>query len=147
LADARARPVMESASPTTEETAMSLLVRAFPLRGSAADLKAFVSALKNERKAEAVAFYKSHGVTHESYYLQETPMGNLVIGLTQVDDVPTASASFAQAQSGFAAWFKQQIMGLSGVNPDETPEGPPTKLIYDYSDTPEVRAHFEPPRR
>jgi hypothetical protein len=147
LADAWAGPVMESASPNTEESAMSLLVRAFPLRGSAADLKAFITALQGERKAEALAFYKSHGVKHESYYLQETPMGKLVIGLTQVEDVTTASASFAQAQTGFAAWFKQQIMALSGVNPDETPEGPPTTLIYDYSDTPEVRAHFEPPRR
>jgi len=125
---------------------MSLLVRAFPLRGSVAELKAFVSSLKNERRAEALAFYKSHGVTHESYYLQETPAGNLVIGLTQVQDVPTASASFAQAQTGFAAWFKQQIMALSGVNPDETPNGPPNELVYEYSDAPEIRAHFAPPQ-
>jgi hypothetical protein len=132
---------------TFKEESMSLLVRAFPLRASVADLQAFVSALQKERRAEALAFYRSHGVTHESYYLQETPMGNLVIGLTQVDDVPTASASFAQAQTGFAAWFKQQIMALSGVNPDETPEGPPTTLVYEYSGTPEIRAHFAAPQR
>ena len=124
---------------------MSLLVRAFPLRASPADLRSFVSALQNERKAEALAFYEEHGVTHESWYLQETPAGPLVIGLTQVTDVTTASASFAQSRTGFAAWFKEQVQALSGVDQNESPKGPPTTLVYEYSDTPDTCAHFAPP--
>ncbi|HZN48773.1 MAG TPA: hypothetical protein VFB71_14205 [Ramlibacter sp.] len=124
---------------------MSLLVRAFPLRASPADLRGFVSALQNERKAEALAFYEEHGVTHESWYLQDTPAGPLVIGLTQVRDVATATASFAQCRTGFAAWFKEQVQALSGVDQNESPKGPPTTLVYEYSDTPDTCAHFAPP--
>jgi hypothetical protein len=123
---------------------MSLLVRAFPLVGSPADLRRFVAALQDERKAEALAFYEAHGVTHESWYLQDTPNGPLVIGLTQVTDVPTASASFALAQTGFAAWFKEQVRALSGVDQNESPNGPPTTLVYEYSESPQIRAHFAP---
>ena len=123
---------------------MSLLVRAFPLRGSPADLQSFVSALQNERRAEALAFYQAHGVTHESWYLQETSNGPLVIGLTQVTDVPPAPASFALTQTGFAGWFKEQVLALSGVDQNESPNGPPTTLVYEYSDSPATRVHFAP---
>ena len=123
---------------------MSLLVRAFPLVRPPADLLEFIAALQGERKADAMAFYKEHGVTHESWYLQETAAGPLVIGLTQVTDLPTASESFARNQTGFPAWFKEQVQALSGVNQNESPNGPPTKLVYEYSDTPQTRAHFAP---
>ena len=83
-------------------------------------------------------------MTHESWYLQETPTGPLVIGLTQVTDLPTASASFAQCQTGFAAWFKKQVQALSGVDQNESPNGPPTTLVYEYSESPQIRAHFAP---
>lgn len=124
---------------------MSLLVRAFPLVGSPADLQAMIAELDGARDAQRDAFYQAHGVTHESWYLQQTPQGSLVIGLTQVRDVATASSAFAQSQEGFALWFKQQIQRLSGVDPSRMPEGPATQLVYEWSDTEATRQQFAPP--
>ena len=126
---------------------MALLVRAFPLRASTEDLRSFVSELQGALQPEVRKFYRDHGVTHESWYLQETPQGSLVIGLTQVSDVPKASMAFQKSQDQFPRWFKEQIMALSGVDPNETPEGPPTTLVYEWSDTPATRMQFAPPER
>ena len=124
---------------------MSLLVRAFPLAQPPAELQAMIAELNGPRDAQRDAFYQAHGVTHESWYLQQTPQGNLVIGLTQVRDVATASQAFAQSQESFALWFKQQIQRLSGVDPSQMPEGPPTQLVYEWSDTETTRQQFAPP--
>jgi len=127
---------------------MSLLVRAFPLVLPPAELQAVIAEMNTERDAQRRKFYAAHGVTHESWYLQ--PMGpavNLVIGLTQVADADTASRSFAESQEPFALWFKQQIQRLSGVDPSQMPEGPPTTLVYEWSDTQNTRMQFAPPQR
>lgn len=124
---------------------MSLLVRAFPLRGSTADLEQFISALKGARRQEAQAFYAAHGVTHESWYLQETEGGPWVIGLTQVDNVQESAPRFAHADSGFAAWFKDQVRQISGVDMGTQPLGPPTRLVYDWSASEPTARMFAPP--
>lgn len=124
---------------------MSLLVRAFPLQAPAAALDSFISALKGSRRAEARAFYESHGVRHESWYLQQTDNGPWIIGITQVDDVREAAPRFAAAKADFAAWFKQQILELTGVDTSATPLGPPTTLVYDWSDTEQTASVFAPP--
>lgn len=125
---------------------MALLVRAFPLKGSAADLDRFTSALKGPRRADAEAFYEGHGVTHESWYLQQTEQGPWVIGLTQVRDVAESAPRFASGDQGFVAWFKQQILDLTGVDSSTEPLGPPTKLVYDWSDCEQTAANFAPPQ-
>lgn len=125
---------------------MSLLVRAFPLVKSPAQLQAAIAELETRHDQARRAFYDAHGVTHESWYLQSTPQGDLVIGLTQVKDADESSAAFAQSQEEFALWFKNMITDMSGVDPSRTPKGPPTTLVYEWSDTPQTRAHFAPPR-
>lgn len=125
---------------------MSLLVRAFPLKATREDLANFISTVQG-RKPEVEDFYQAHGVTHESWYLQETGQGPWVIGLTQVEDVRQSAPQFQAAQSGFARWFKDQIRELSGVDPDAAPLGPPTDLVYEWSDCEATAQAFcAPPR-
>ena len=126
---------------------MPLLVRAFPLRRPVEDLQSFTAELAGPRKSDAEAFYRAHGVSHESWYLQDTPQGPLVIGLTRVDDPEHAATQFGATQQGFARWFKDQVMALSGVDQDSMPEGPPTRLVYEWHAGPETRAMFAPPQR
>jgi hypothetical protein len=121
---------------------MSLLVRAFPLKAPVSDLQKFTEVLKGERKEQLEAFYEAYGVTHESWYLQHTEQGPLVIGLTQLLDAHAAAPQYAQAQEGFARWFKDQIKALSGVDPDLAPLGPPTELVFEWSDSEETARQF-----
>lgn len=113
---------------------MSLIVRAFPVRSSVEDLKAFASALSNERRAETAAFYRRYGVVHESWHLQETPEGRWVIGITSIDDADEAAPRYAESSAEFDRWFKDQVMKVSGINPDSQPLGPPTTQVFGWSD-------------
>ena len=68
---------------------MALVVRAFPLRGSISELRAFASALAGARAADAT---------------QE-----------------------------FHVWFEDQVLGLTGIDPNEAPLGPPTTEVFSWS--------------
>ena len=113
---------------------MSMIVRAYPLRASIEDLKTFAATLSAERKAETAAFYRRFGVSHESWHLQETPHGPWLIAVSAIDDVTEAAPRYARSSAAFDTWFKQQVMTLSGVNPDQQPLGPPTTQVFTWAD-------------
>ena len=112
---------------------MSLIVRAFPLRSPLKDLQAFAAAL-TERKAEADAFYRQYGVSHESWHVQETSDGTWVIAVTAVDEVDHAAVRYAGSSEAFDRWFKSQVLALTGVDPDQQPLGPPTTQVFSWDD-------------
>ena len=114
---------------------MELIVRAFPIKSSArAELDAFIRALDGERNAEAAAFYRGYGLSHESWYLQETEHGPWVIGISALDSPNDAAPRYAQSAEAFDTWFKSQIGKITGVDLNAQPLGPPTKRIYAWSD-------------
>ena len=112
---------------------MPLVVRAFPLRGSRSELEAFAAALRGERAADAAQFYRHYGLTYESWHLQDTPHGPWVIAVSQIDDPQEAGDRYAQATADFHAWFKTQVLSLTGVDPNTTPLGPPTQEVFSWS--------------
>ena len=65
---------------------MPHVVRAFPLRGSVADLQAFAQALAGLRAVDAGRFYRHYGVERESWHLQFTDHGPWVIAVTELAD-------------------------------------------------------------
>jgi hypothetical protein len=112
---------------------MPLIVRAFPvLAGKEQEVRDFARELTGARAAEANEFYRVFGVSRESWHLQETPAGPLVIGVTEVDEVEPAATAYAASQRPFDRWFKDQVHSLTGVSPDSDPLGPPTEQIFDW---------------
>lgn len=122
---------------------MSLVVRAFPLRGTRAQLEAFAAALHGERSAEAAQFYRHYGVTYESWHFQDTTNGPWVIAVSQIQDPDEAGARYAQATADFHAWFKTQVLSLTGIDPNTTPLGPPTQQVFSWSDGERQPIQFE----
>jgi len=112
---------------------MPLVVRAFPLRGSIAQLKTFASELTGARAADAGQFYRHYGVDHESWHVQQTPDGPWVIAVTSLTDPAEAAPRYADAREEFHVWFKDQVLSLTGVDPNKTPLGPPTTQIFSWS--------------
>jgi len=96
------------------------------VRKFAADLSA--------RANEASALHQKFGVSHESWHLQPTPSGLVVIVLTQVTGKPldTAAADFAASSGPFDTWFKEQVFDCSGIDPSTEPLGPPTTCVYHW---------------
>ncbi len=115
------------------ESVMAFVVRAFPLRGSVSDLEAFSAQLSGDRASEASQFYRHYGIEHESWHLQETANGPWVIAVTLLADPSEAAQRYADATEAFHAWFKSQILSLTGVDPNITPLGPPTKELFAWS--------------
>ena len=112
---------------------MPFVVRAFPLRGSVSELQAFASELTGPRLADAEQFYRHYGVDHESWHVQQTPNGSWVIAVTVLADPVEAAPRYANATQEFHVWFKDQVLSLTGVDPNKTPLGPPTTEIFSWS--------------
>ena len=112
---------------------MSMLVRSFPLQGALSEFNAFVGEMKGAKAQEAAAFYEAHGIAHESWHLQHTPHGPWVIVVSMIRDAATAAPKYAAATDAFAAWFKGQVLTLSGVDPSRAPLGPPTTEVFHWT--------------
>lgn len=112
---------------------MPLVVRAFPLKSPVSDLHAFAAALTGERAADAARFYRHYGVDHESWHMQETPHGPWVIAVTALADPGEAAPRYANATEEFHLWFKNQVLAITGVDPNQTPLGPPTTQVFSWS--------------
>jgi hypothetical protein len=129
---------------------MPLLVRAFPVVCDRREVEKFAAEMRS-RADDVRRFYEGFGVKRESWFYQDTPNGALVIGVTEIGDVETAAREYAQTTEHFAAWFKNRVKELSGIDPNEQPLGPPTEMIFDSSgaDLPEgitISARIYPAR-
>lgn len=115
---------------------MPVIVRAFPvLPGKEAELRRFAAEMAGERRADAACFYRSFGVTLESWHLQHTEHGPWIIGVTEVtEDVEAKAQAYATSQRPFDRWFKDQVEKITGINQDVEPLGPPTETLFEWSD-------------
>lgn len=126
---------------------MPLVVRAFPiLEGMEREVRRFAKELSGPRRQEAAVFYRSFGVRRESWYLQQTPQGPLVISVTEIDEPEVQAPQYAQSTRQFDLWYKDQVRRLSGVDPEIEPLGPPTEALFEFHEDPEdpldsTRAH------
>lgn len=111
---------------------MALVVRAFPV-DDRNRVDAFVREL-HKREDEAREFFTSLGVRHESWFYQERPAGDVVIGVTEVEEpLEVRAAEYSEASDLFSTWFKAHVYALSGVDPDTTPLGPASEMVHDSS--------------
>jgi hypothetical protein len=111
---------------------MPLIVRAYPvLPGKEAEVRKLAAEMAGARRQEAEDFYRSFGVVRESWHFQETPHGALVIGVTDVTEPDARAQEYAASTKPFDSWFKEQVRNLTGIDPNVSPLGPVSELIYD----------------
>jgi len=111
---------------------MALVVRAYPVRSREA-VEEFIGELRR-REAETRHFYRSFDVRRETWHFQQTPNGPIVIGVTDVNEVEKNAQAYKESNEAFAAWFKKRVEEMSGVDPNKTPLGPPSEMIFDSND-------------
>lgn len=109
---------------------MNLLVRAFPMVAPREALEAFAAELNGARAAEADVFYRRYGIAHESWHLQDTPNGLLVISVTVLAEVTQTAQAYAESSAEFDRWFKDRARAVSGIDLDVQPLGPPTVQMF-----------------
>jgi hypothetical protein len=104
----------------------------FPIQaGKESDARAFAAETSGARRPDFEAHLARAGVTRETWALQETPMGSLMVVWFK-GDVEKAFADLATDDSEYTTWFCARVLDLTGVDlraPSDDP--PPTVLIDD----------------
>ena len=117
---------------------MPMLVRAYPIATGVDALKQFGEKLLAERRAEVDAFYRKYGVSHESWHSQDIAGTTWLICCDNMKEPVSAAAEYSAATDAFDVWFKQEVLRLTGVDPNKTPFGPPSEMIFCWDD-PDVK--------
>lgn len=113
---------------------MKTLVRAFPvLPGQEGRVRELAQEVAGERRFEADEFYRRMGITRETWHLQQTDAGPMVIVCTEVADLEEAARAYAASAHPFDAWLKAQVRRLSGVDPNQQPAGPWSEQVFEWS--------------
>ena len=110
---------------------MAMLAIAIPILPGKTDAwRLFIDELTGARKEEFDASRRRLGV-RERTFLQETPMGDMVLVTLEGDDPAGAFAAFGQGSDEFTTWFKQQAQDVHGIDLAAPPPGPLPELIAD----------------
>jgi hypothetical protein len=81
------------------------------------------------RRAEFAEALKKQGITKESWFLQKTPKGDMVIVHFEAEDVEKAFETEAKSKDPFMVWFKQQVKSVTGVDLEQPGDEPPPEEI------------------
>ncbi|SVB67086.1 uncharacterized protein METZ01_LOCUS219940 [marine metagenome] len=75
---------------------------------------------------------KGFGIMHESWHIQETPQGDLLILVFQSDDPASMLQEFAQSEKPLPVLQKQFIKEALGVDLSQPPPGPLPRTIFEW---------------
>jgi hypothetical protein len=109
----------------------TLGVRMYPLTRGVGPLKEFAAELQ-KRRSESRAFYDSYRVD-ESWFVQDVGGQPYAIAVASMrGDIEGNLKRFAESTEPFEVWFKQRVIDLTGVDPNETPLGPPSEQVFEF---------------
>ena len=75
---------------------------------------------------------KGFGISHESWHIQETPQGDMLIQVFQADNPNEMLAAFGQSQDPLPVLQKQFLKETLGIDLSEPPPGPPPRIIFEW---------------
>ncbi len=85
------------------------------LQGKTEDARLFAKEVTT-RMDELDAARRPLGITRETVWIQPTPMGDFLVVLLEGSNVASANASFAASSSPFDTWFKERVLGFTGID-------------------------------
>jgi len=110
---------------------MALNAVVFPiLPGKTDEWREFIAELNGPRRAEFTASRAAAGA-HERTYLQQTPMGDIVIVTLEADDPGRSFGQMMAATDPFSVWFLGRVKALHGVDLSVPMTGSPSELVID----------------
>lgn len=102
------------------------------LPGKTEAARAFMQELEGQFKSDFAASEQRIGITKESWYLQQTPNGDLFVTYMESPDFAKALSEFGQSQEPFDRWFKQQMADVTGIDLNDPPPGPLSEQLSTY---------------
>ena len=106
---------------------------AFPLlEDKTEDARAFFREVETQRKSAYAASERRINVTKESWHLQQTPQGDLLLAYIESPDFAGALGRFSRSGEEFDRWFKRRVAEVTGVDMNDPPPGPPSERLSCY---------------
>lgn len=102
------------------------------LPGKTKDARAFMEELEGPRKKQYAASEQRIGIVKESWFLQETPMGDLLVAYMESPDFAKAVGMFVESTEDFDAWFKTRLLAVTGVDMNVPLPGPLSEQLSSY---------------
>jgi hypothetical protein len=96
------------------------------------DARAFFEELETQHKSDYAASEQRINITKESWHLQHSPQGDLLLAYIESPDFADALGMFSQSEDGFDQWFKRGIAELTGVDLNDPPPGPLSERLSSY---------------
>ena len=114
---------------------MKTLCGAFPiLPGKTEAGREFAKTVMGQKRSEFSQALKKHGISKESWFLQKTPQGDMLIVHFEADDVEKAFEVLAKSKDPFHVWFKEQVKSITGIDMEQPMEGPapppPEEIVH-----------------
>ena len=111
---------------------MKAFCGAFPvLPGKTEAAKDFAKSVMGSRFKEFDASQKRLKTTKETWFLQKTPQGDMVVVYLEATDPEKAFEELATSKEPFDRWFKDQVKTITGVDLDQ-PGGAAPEQILSY---------------
>ena len=108
-----------------------LFAMAIPVSpGKEQEWREFMNELKDQRYEDFQASRRKLGV-RERAFIQETPMGTLVIVTLEGENPEQAFADFAKSNDAFTKWFHERVKITHGIDLSSPPPGPLPTLFID----------------
>jgi len=90
----------------------------------------FVGELAGGRSIEFGESRRKAGL-HEQTFLQETPMGDMVIVTLDGDHPEESFGKMVSASDPFTIWFRERVKAIHGVDLSLPMDGAPSRLVLD----------------
>ncbi|MGZ4688877.1 MAG: hypothetical protein ACXVJW_03495 [Acidimicrobiia bacterium] len=104
----------------------------FPIQaGKEDDARAFAAETVGARRTGYEAQLARAGITRETWALQETPMGSLMLVWFE-GDVEKAFADLATDDSEYGTWFRARVLDVTGVDLGAPSDDAPPAVLVDY---------------
>ncbi len=109
------------------------LALAYPiLPGKREAVKALAKTVSGPKSKEFHDMEKRYKTDKETWFLQPSPQGDMVIYYSEGKDLSKSFSDWAASKNLFDVWFKQELKELTGIDFNNPPEGPLPEQIFKY---------------
>ena len=109
---------------------MTIFNGAFPvLPGQEAAARAFAKEVLSSRRQGFEGLQRRSGVRRETWSIQESPMGSLMLVWFEAPDIEASFADLSTSNDEFSVWFRSSVKDLTGIDLAEPAEGAPEVVL------------------
>jgi hypothetical protein len=112
---------------------MAVFNAAFPvLPGKTEQARAFAEEVMGSRRRDFDESQARFGATRETWTLQSSPDGDVVLVYFEAPDIEKGFATLAESNEPFDVWFRQRVQEINGVDLAAV-EGPLPEVVLDWT--------------